>query len=162
MLYCKANEVYRIWLWIWWYIAWNITCQNNSNIQTYRSGKSANLTLSVIDKYALNNIKSETSDVFNAFFKIFVFNVRKTSEPVPFRKLEISLSAIEVDFPYLGTELNAVVTIYQWHNACSTRQYRWKENIIFTSIQDLKFVFKKCVNPKMKRNLDSQITVSIG
>lgn len=91
---------------------------------TYRSGKSANLTLSVIDKYALNNIKSEISDVFNAFFKIFVFNVRKTSEPAPFRKLEISLSAIEVDFPYLGTELNAVVTIHQWHNACSTRQYR--------------------------------------
>lgn len=37
-----------------------------------------------------------------------------------------------------------------------------KKTSLFTSIQDLKFVFKKCVNPKMKTNLDSQINVSIG
>lgn len=57
----------------------------------------------------------------------------------------ISLSPIGVKFPYLGTELNAVVTIHQWHNAWSTRQYREKKTSLIISIQDLKFVLKQNV-----------------
>ena len=64
---------------------------------------------------------------FWLFYDFDILHARKTSKPAPLRKPGISPSPLEVDFLYLGTELDAEITIYQWHNAPKTHQYRWIE-----------------------------------